>query len=379
MDRIPELYEKRNEYTMQLVEDAFNFKEGKDTPFLFNTANYFSFGYKPEDVPEDYYTDPQSQYENQIRQFERHYELIDDNYYPYLMPWFGCGVTASAFGVPIKFFTDRDPSTEFSIINKPEDLDKLRVPDPEKDGLMPLVIKQIKYYMENSNIPINYTDNHGPLTTAVQVIGYENLFFWMYDHPKKIHAAMDLFADTVIEWVSYQKKLMGHQLNYSCGDQGSPVPRDMGVWFSDDDAIILPPDLYREFVVPYNEKILKHFGGGIIHYCGSANQHIDSFLSQKWLRGINNFGLAKIDEMVTIRRALEGKIAYILCDFTPLDYAGYFKALFDDAALSKSGLVVQSLFAPTTAAQDGKYVLIERDEAAVAKDMDGLMKQYFRV
>lgn len=378
MDNIAELYQKRNDYTLQLLDDAYNFRDVKDIPFLFNTANYFSFGYPPEEVPVDYYTSRESQYNNQIGQFERHYELIDDNFVPYLMPWFGTGVTASAFGVPVKFFEDKDPSTEYGIVNAPEDIDRLRVPDPTRDGLMPRVIEQIEYYMRHSKLPIGFTDNHGPLTLAVQIIGYENLFYWMSDYPQKVHAAMDVFAETVIMWVEYQKKLLGHRLNYMIGNQGAPVPPDVGIWFADDDAVIMPPDLYREFVVPYNEKILKHFGGGIVHYCGNGNQHIDSFLSQKWLRAINNFGLADIENVVKIRRALDGKVVYVMCDFTPMDYFGYYDALFEDAGLSKAGLVVQSLFAPTTAAVDGKYVLIDRDEAAVAKDMDALMRKHFR-
>ena len=378
MDRISQLYKKRNLESMKLIKDAFNFRVSKDTPFIFNTANYFSFGYATDEIPDDYYTDPKVMMEKQIAQFEHHYEIIEDNFVPYLMPWYGTGVTASAFGVPVKFIPKMDPTTEFGIIQEPSDIEKMQVPDPEKDGLMPKVLETIRYFMANSDIPINFTDNHGPLTLAVQVVGYEKLFYWMMDYPKLIHKLMDLFADTVIMWVTAQKKLMGHQLNYCVGNQGIPVPDDVGVWFSDDDAVIISADLYREFVVPYNEKILKHFGGGIVHYCGNGNQHIESFKSQKYLRGINNFALGEWWNVLKIKEALEDRVTYIACDFTHHDYFGYYQKLFDEHSMSKRGLVVQSLFSPLIGAKDGKYELINRDDRVVAQDMTRIIQQYFR-
>lgn len=43
-----------------------------------------------------------------------------------------------------------------------------------------------------------------------------------------------------------------------------------GVWLADDDCTQLSEEMYREFVVPYNSRILKAFVGGTIHFYGSA-------------------------------------------------------------------------------------------------------------
>lgn len=378
MDTVSGLYRERNEKSMQRIRDAFNFRDTGDTPFIFNTANYFSFGYPPGEIPDDYYTSPKAMLKRQIAQFLNHHSLIDDDYVPYLMPWYGTGVTASAFGVPVRFLPKMDPATEYGIIGKPEDVDKMRLPNPEKDGLMPRVLDTIRYFMQNSGLPINFTDNHGPLTLAVQVVGYENLFYWMHDYPRLVHKMMDLFAETVIMWVTAQKKLMGHRLNYCIGNQGIPVPEDIGVWFSDDDCVIISEALYREFVAPYNEKILKHFGGGIVHYCGNGNQHAKTFQTMKYLRGINNFALGEWQNVLFIKKALEDRVTYIACDFTHHDYIGYYRKLFDEHGMKKRGLVVQSLFSPLIGAKDGRYELINRDERVVAEDMKDIMAKYFR-
>lgn len=330
MDIIQELYKQRNSVSMELIKDAFQFKDMEDIPFIFNTANYFSFGYRPEEIPDDYYTNPASMYARQVEQFENHLKLpIEDNYVPYLMPWYGTGVTASAFGVDINFLPKMDPSTEgISVVNEIDDLKKMTMPDLHKAGLMPRVIDTIEYFMDNSDIPVTFTDNHGPLTLAVQIVGYEKLFYWMYDYPREIHNFMDLLSETVIEWVKLQKQLIGEPLNHCFGNQGIYVPEGVGVWFSDDDSVIISAELYKEFVVPYNEKILKYFDGGIIHFCGNGNQHIDNFLSMKYLRGINNFALGDWESLLKLKQGLEGKVVLVACDFTHLNYEDYYKKLW---------------------------------------------------
>jgi uroporphyrinogen-III decarboxylase len=378
MDSLADKYKQRNKISMELTNAAFEWKDSKDIPFIFNTANYFSFGYSRDELPKDYYETPEAMYRRQIQQFENHYPLIEDNYVPYLMPWYGTGVTASAFGIGVNFLPKMDPTTEVPDFPDPDDIDKMTLPDFEKAGVMPKVIEAIKYFMANSDLPVCFTDNHGPLTLAVQVIGYDKLFYWMYDYPKKIHALMDLLSTTVIEWVMYQKQLIGQPKNHCFGNQGVYVPPGVGVWFSDDDAVILPAHLYKEFVVPYNEKILKYFDGGIIHFCGNGNQHIENFKSMEYLRGINNFALGEWQALLELKAGLEGKAVVVACDFTHRDYRGYYGKLFDEYNMSKKGLVVQSLFAPTTAVEDGKYILVERDEETVAEDMQSVMETYFR-
>ena len=378
MGTVQDLYKDRNTESMELTRRAFEFRDTKDVPFIFNTANYFSFGYAPEELPDDYYTSPQAMLDRQTRQFENHFRCIEDNYVPYLMPWYGTGVTASAFGIGVNFLEKMDPTTEVPDFRDPDDIDALTIPDFETAGVMPKVLETQKYFMANSDLPVVFTDNHGPLTLAVQIIGYDKLFYWMYDYPKKIHALMDLLSDTVIAWVKFQKDLIGEPKNHCFGNQGVYVPEGVGVWFSDDDAVILPASLYREFVVPYNEKILEYFDGGIIHFCGNGNQHIENFRSMKHLRGINNFALGQWKALLELKEGLENKAVIIACDFTHADYRGYYSKLFDEYTMSKRGLVVQSLFAPTTAAEDGKYVIMRRHEEDIAEDMRSVMETYFR-
>ena len=133
-----------------------------------------------------------------------------------------------------------------------------------------------------------------------------------------------------------------------------------GVWISDDDAILMSPQSYREFVVPYNSKILKAFGGGCIHTCGNTLHQADNLLETEGLRVFNNYSLHNLKQLAEMKRRFKDRIVVYLCDFTPDDYAGYFKEIFQ--YLSPGGLVIDSQFSPVLALlKGGQYNAMRRD------------------
>jgi uroporphyrinogen-III decarboxylase len=152
---------------------------------------------------------------------------------------------------------------------------------------MPRVLNTIRTMRANTDLPVGVTDCQGPLTTALQIISYDKMFYWMYDYPEAIHQLMQTVTDALIDWVRLQKVAGGQE---TCDDGyvlGTKIPGGLGgVWISDDDATLVGADLYREFVVPYNSQVLQAFGGGAIHYCGCCDQHIDNYLATEGLRAI---------------------------------------------------------------------------------------------
>lgn len=376
MDNIQELYKERNKVSKDLITRAFCGELAGAFPYVINNANYFVFGEEPEAIPDRYFQEPAVMYKRQVEQFGHHYETVEDHYVPYLMPFMGTGVLCSAFGSRIEFMDKMDPAHSGTVVERVEDLDRLRLPDMEKDGLMPHVIKFLRYFKSHSDIPVGITDCQGPLTTALQLCGYDKLFYWMYDYPKKVHGLMELVTEALIRWVKLQKEVIGEPLNCCAGDQGIYVPEGIGIWFADDDAIILSADLYEEFVIPYNERLMEAFGGGIIHWCGCANQHIGNLNKMKFLRGVNNFSLADAKSLYDLRVGLKKDIALIACDFTPLDYEGFYQTLFEDMKIPRDGLVVQSLFSPLTGPADQKYQLMRREENTVVPHVAAILGRY---
>jgi hypothetical protein len=151
----------------------------------------------------------------------------------------------------------------------------------------------------------------------------------------------------------------------------------VGVWFSDDDAVLMSPGTYQEFVVPYNSRILKAFGGGCIHYCGNATHQAENFLATEGLRAINTYTLYDLQGFRALKAKLEGRVVLFACDFTPVEYEDYFHELLD--GLSLKGLVIDSQFTPLVAlVKGGKYVQVQRRVAPGKKAVSDFLRNYFQ-
>ena len=362
----------------ETLRQVFAF-ENQRAPYIVFDANYWLFGELPEDIPPDYCgPDPGRMIEFQVQKIERHLREHDDAYIPYLMPWYGTGVLASAFGVPVKFQEGMDPAVGLAPIRDAGQLGDLKRPDPQRDGLMPRVLQTIRAMRQKSDLPVSFTDCQGPLTTAMQIVGYDRLIYWMYDYPEKVHELMGLVTEALIDWVKLQKAVAGCGPAGDCYVLGVKVPDGLGgVWIADDDSVIFGDELYREFVVPYNGRILTAFGGGAIHYCGKANQHIESFLETDGLRAIHNATLDDLETASRLRHALaEKKIIFLASDYTVADDAieRYFEELF--ARLGHRGLVVISYVAPGVALRRGKYDAARRDRHAVGLAVERAIRKY---
>jgi uroporphyrinogen-III decarboxylase len=341
--------------------DVFTFKPVKEPPFIVNSALYWLFGLDMDTFPADYFDEPAAMLNFQEQTYYDQVKEIEDDFVPYVMPWFGTVVAASALGCQIEFYPKQDPAANPRVypIQTLDDIKKMELPDPEKDGLMPKVLEFLQYMKDNSVLPVGITDFQGPLTTANQLMGYDKLIYLMYDHPQAMHELMDKVTDTLIMWVKKQKEVIGEPLNYCIGDQQVYTGSHAGVWFSDDDAVLMSVPSYREFVVPYNSRILEAFGGGVVHYCGNATHHADNFLNTKGLKALNIYNLYNIPSVKKLQDKLQDKIALFVCDFTPVNYQAYFDEMLN--TLDLRGTVICSQYSPVVGLlEGGKYDAVTR-------------------
>ncbi|NIS46471.1 MAG: hypothetical protein GWN61_10480, partial [candidate division Zixibacteria bacterium] len=102
--------------------------------------------------------------EYQADGYEKHLELVRDDFVPYFMPWFGTGVLASGFGASIHIPDDPgdDPAVLEPCIKTPSDIARLRLPDPTCDGWMPRVLDSIDFAVAVEDLPVGLTDMQGP-------------------------------------------------------------------------------------------------------------------------------------------------------------------------------------------------------------------------
>jgi len=377
-DEFEQLFNKRLEKVKQKTDQVFSFTPMKEPPYIVNSALYWVFGLDPETLPEDYYDDPAVMTNFQERTYYDQVKEIDDDFVPYLMPWFGTIVAASAFGCEITWLHKQDPAANprYYPVKTVEDIQNLQVPDPEQDALMLKVLDFQKYMKENSFLPVGITDFQGPLTTANQLMGYDKLIYLMFDQPEAMHQLMDKVTEGLIRWVKKQKEVIGEPLDWCIGDQQVYTGEHAGIWFSDDDAVLMSPETYREFVVPYNSRILQEFGGGCVHYCGNATHHADNFLATEGLKALNIYNLYNIPSVAELQKKIGDQIVLFVCDFTPVDYEAYFKEML--STLEYTGMLVCSQYSPVVGLlEGGKYNAVSRDLRSGRRDVFQYISNYF--
>jgi uroporphyrinogen-III decarboxylase len=340
------LFDRRLEKVKAKTADVFAFKEVKQPPFLVNGAPYWKFANEPETFPDDLFTDPAVMTNAQERMYYDQIKEIDDDFVPFLMPWFGTYVMPSAFGCRIEYPPKGDPIIDprSRPVQTANDIKKLEIPNPEKDGLMPKILAYLAYMRHNSFLPVGITDFQGPLATANQVMGLEKLIYLMVDEPLAVHELMDKITEALIGWAKRQKEVTGEALTECVSDQCVYTGRHAGIFLSDDDAVLISPKLYKEFVIPYNSRILKAFGGGCLHYCGDATHQAENFLHTDGLRAINNSMMHKIGAFRELKSRVESRIVLFAVDLAPVDCEEYFSEMFAD--LSLKGLIVHWVYDP---------------------------------
>jgi uroporphyrinogen-III decarboxylase len=350
------------------IRDAYAYRDTDEIPVLIMDVNYWISGESPELIPEDYFTDPASMLTYQAGKIERHLATFDDDYIPMLMPWYGTAVVPSALGSCVLFQRGMEPAVQAPVIREPSEIRRLRPPDPRKDGLMPRVLETISYFREHSDLPIMFTDAQGPFNIALTLCGAENLFVWTYEYPSLVHELMDFCTEVLIDWIRTQKRQAGQARESGAFPHGILLPEGYGgVCISDDDCGLMSPKMYREFVVPYNSRVFQAFGGGTLHFCGSAEHQLQNFLDTKGLTGINNFCMGNFQQIRHMCELFAGRVVVMACDFTPLNIETYYGELLSD--LPSRGVVLSAYPAPEMALDGGSYSVVSREGTRLAVDV----------
>ncbi len=167
------------------------------------------------------------------------------------------------------------------------ELDHLHKPGVT-DGKLGSVLDQTRSFAKyaDERIPIRIMDFQSPFTTVEQLVGSERFFTLPYDEPSKLKAAMDVVTDFAIEFFKAQMEAAGPSV---CRGSWPYIwfPPEAGIQMSDDNLVNVSPEIYEEFVVPYNNRVADAFGGLFLHSCTIHQGHLPAIKKIKKLTGIN--------------------------------------------------------------------------------------------
>ena len=135
-------------------------------------------------------------------------------------------------------------------------------------------------------VHVDHPDCQGPVD-ILELLWGSDMFLGLYDSPDFTHDLLTKISGTyerfIGKWFDLCPQKDSMHVTWGNGFQGKICLRD-------DSAMNLSPEMYREFIFPYNERLLVHFGGGAIHSCGRVD-HFSSYLSE--MEGLTAFNMSQ--------------------------------------------------------------------------------------
>ncbi|WP_028306991.1 uroporphyrinogen decarboxylase family protein [Desulfitibacter alkalitolerans] len=133
-------------------------------------------------------------------------------------------------------------------------------------------------------INIYAPDTQGPMAVCQSLWGSELYLDLCYD-ADLAHEMLSLATETFIEFTNQWFKAVppaieGYCVNWSMLHKGKVVIRN-------DDAMNISPEMFNEFIRPYDQKILDEFDGGVIHFCGRGDHYIHLLHQMRGVHAIN--------------------------------------------------------------------------------------------
>lgn len=175
----------------------------------------------------------------------------------------GTGTLAASFGIPLDPSLGNAPSNTLTF----DEIIALPKLDPENSGLLPEMRKRIELIKNTlppgSGLYISEPDMQGPFNIAHAVAG-EEILTGPYIEPEKFHAVMTRVTELWIQSLKSLRKWIGPEwLN--------PVQQRV-IRIAECSVNLVPPEIYMEFILPYDLKIARAFNLPLlIHTCSGSH------------------------------------------------------------------------------------------------------------
>lgn len=257
----------------------------------------------PEYPYNDAFDDPCMMLLNQLRDPYLHYQLGD--YHPLaIRANYGTVILPSIFGGSYQL-TETSLPWAHPLVGGADAIRRLLergMPDPSA-GLGARCFETAAFYRETlANYPalaravrIYHPDLQGPFDVAHLLWG-QDIFMALYDTPGLVHALLHLVTETYIAWLrgwrAWSDEDTALTAHWNIMMRGGAMIRN-------DTAVMLSAAHYREFVRPYDQRILDVFGG-CIHFCGRGAAFVKDMVECRNLYGLH-ISQPELNDMDTIR------------------------------------------------------------------------------
>jgi hypothetical protein len=209
---------------------------------------------------------------------------------------YGTGILSSLFGAEVFWMPDEmDTLPTTKAFESGDALSRLLAagePDLES-GWGGQVFETGEYFKQqlapypkmSAAVWLYHPDLQGPMDIAELLLGGE-LLLAFYDRPDDVKAFMEMLTSTYIRFMKKWFELVPPRENGAYMAHWGKFFKG-GVMLREDSLVNLSPDMYTEFVRPFDQRILDEFGGGAIHFCGKCDHVIEAMTEQPGLSAVN--------------------------------------------------------------------------------------------
>lgn len=153
-------------------------------------------------------------------------------------------IEAEAFGCPVKRFDDNSiPAIDGHPLADMDPIDPWALPEPSLDGpnRLGLITEACqKVVKEISGKVFVYACVAGPFSQAVELRGFERLLMDMIESPDRVHALLEKTTNLLVR---HARRLSETGVGINLYESWATLP-------------LISPDIFRDFVVPYNKKVI---------------------------------------------------------------------------------------------------------------------------
>ena len=231
---------------------------------------------------------------------------------------FGTVVIASLFGAHVEQVAENPPWVRH-LPGQEIGLDAILDRDPLdfSQGCCPRVVETCQFYQHVLNeypalrdlIRIILPDLQGPFDNLELIVGSE-IFVQLYTCPEQVQAALHAMATAQVGLARHLQPYLtdgpeGYAHQHAVTIKGQVLVRA-------DSVILMSPQMYGELIAQHDEYVLHELGGGGMHTCGKADQHVDALLSLPSVRCLDFGSFICIHFSTKIFRDHQGYIYFIL-------------------------------------------------------------------
>ncbi|MHA1150431.1 MAG: uroporphyrinogen decarboxylase family protein [Promethearchaeota archaeon] len=196
-------------------------------------------------------------------------------------------IMSESFGAELYYEHDVLPMPRKPAIDSLERIEDLEIPDPKKDGRMPVILKCAKLYEKNYKKKGFLYGGviEGPITAASNIVGVENLMRGMKKNPELVKKLLEKVSVALIEFGNAQL------------EAGVDA---IGIAEPSASSTVISPEFFKKFSVPYLKRINRKLNtlGTLIHICGYTQPIIE-----EWIKIPKTFVISVDD--VNIAQTLE--------------------------------------------------------------------------